>query len=147
MVAPQNNNLTAAFPLAPLPKPQMVKGNDASLISSYGAYGRCLPRMGRMAFYSRIIFARRGERAAELYKSRVVRTHANEADFHTEHKKEVRSNASNKAFCGRKPFYGNTVSSSASASASASSSSVWERSVASSQIACARTVADADADV
>ena len=141
MVAPQNNNLTAAFPLAPLPKPQMVKGNDASLISSYGAYGRCLPRMGRMAFYSRIIFARRGERAAEFYKSRVVRTHANEADCHTEHKKEVRSNASNKAFCGRKPFYGNTVS---SASASAS---VWERSVASSQIACARTVADADADV
>ena len=43
----------------------------------------------------------------------------------------------NKALRRRKPFYGNTVS-------SAESSSVWERSVASSQIACARTVADAD---
>ena len=66
-----------------------------------------------------------------------------DADCHRENENEVSKKQRNKAFRGRKPFYGNTASS----SAESSSDPCGTGKEASSQIACARTDADVDAGV
>ena len=120
MVAPQNNNLAAAFPLAPLPKPQMVKGNDASRTWRSRTTGReeCHNAFthGKNDMLLPLNFCKG---AAEFEKAEGYPHACRRLPYGAQ---KVSTKQRNKAFSGRKPFYGNTVS-------SAESSSVWERSV------------------
>ena len=77
MVAPQNNNLAAAFPLAPRSLHQNLRWSKETTRESYlvrGACGRAqphratllLPRMGRVAFYASFIFCSRGRQRCRV---------------------------------------------------------------------------------
>ena len=134
VVAPQNNNLAAAFPLAPFPappKPQMVKGNDARVVSrAWRLWTGTGPRSSCHAweewhFTPASFFARGGGRGAAFYRAGRYFAHARcRWPFGA---KEVTKRRRNKAFSGRKPF--------TATRAVSSTSSVWERRDALSPIA------------
>ena len=71
MSAPQNNNLAAAFPL--LPKPQMVKGNDANRMRCIRTSERHNAREVR--YLLRGQFCSVGEEAAELTDTHARQLH------------------------------------------------------------------------
>ena len=136
VVAPQNNNLAAAFPLAPRSLHQNLRWSKETTRESYlvrGACGRAqghapLTTHGKSAILRQLHFLLAGAAEVPRFIEQGGTSHRHHVvDGHTYGAKEVTKRRRNKAFSGRKPF--------TATRAVSSTSSVWERRDASSPIA------------
>ena len=136
VVAPQNNNLAAAFPLAPRSLHQNLRWSKETTRESYlvrGACGRAqghapLATHGKSGILRQLHFLLAGAAEVPRFIEQGGTSHTHHVvDGHTYGAKEVTKRRRNKAFSGRKPF--------TATRAVSSTSSVWERRDASSPIA------------
>ena len=137
VVAPQNNNLAAAFPLAPRSLLQNLRWSKETTPESYlvrGACGRAqghapLATHGKSGILRQLHFLLAGAAEVPRFIEQGGTSHTHHVvDGHTYGAKEVTKRRRNKAFSGRRPF-------TATRAAVSSTSSVWERRDASSPIA------------
>ena len=137
MVAPQNNNLAAAFPLAPRSLLQNLRWSKETTRESYLVRGTCgrgqghapLATHGKSGILRQLHFLLAGAAEVPRFIEQDGTSHTHHVvDGHTYGAKEVTKRRRNKAFSGRKPF-------TATRAAVSSTSSVWERRDALSPIA------------
>ena len=136
VVAPQNNNLAAAFPLAPRWPHQNLRWSRETTRESYLVRGVCgraqghapLATHGKSGILRQLHFLLAGAAEVPRFIEQGGTSHRHHVvDGHTYGAKEVTKRRRNKAFSGRKPF--------TATRAVSSTSSVWERRDASSPIA------------